>query len=166
MGVIKMSIHTPAPNSNIQSVQSVQNEEDIILNNVEVSPEQDRYATILLVCSWTGICVLAVTFIMYMTGLLNPLVEPSAMPQYWSMNVHQYAQVTHAPTGWDWVKLINHGDYLNLVGLAFLGIVSVLGYCSLFVEYLRKKDLSYAAMVGIEIIVIVLAASGVFRVGE
>ncbi|WP_075366771.1 DUF1634 domain-containing protein [Desulfosporosinus metallidurans] len=156
-----MSIQTPAPSSNTQSAQS---EEDIILSNVEVSPEQDRYATILLVCSWTGICVMAITFLLYMSGSFNPLVEPSSMPLYWSMNVHQYAQATHAPTGWAWLKLINHGDYLNLVGLAFLGIVSVLGYSSLFIEYLRKKDLPYATMVGLEILVIVLAASGVLRI--
>ena len=163
MGVIIMSIQTPAPSSNTQSAQ---NEEEIIRSNVEVSLEQDRYATILLVCSWAGICVMVITFVLYMAGSLNPMVEPSNIPLYWSMNVHQYAQATNAPTGWNWLKLINHGDYLNLIGLAFLGIVSVLGYSSLFVEYLRKKDLPYATMVGLEIIVIVLAASGVFRIAE
>jgi hypothetical protein len=162
MGVIKMSIHTSAPNSNMQSVQS---KENIILDNVEVSPEQDRYASILLVCSWAGICLMTLTFILYMAGLFNPVVEPSAMPQYWGMTVKQYALATHAPTGWGWLKLVNHGDYLNLVGIAFLGIVSVLGYCSLLFEYIRKKDMTYVTMVSIEIIVIVLAASGVIRVG-
>ena len=135
-------------------------------DNVDVSPEQKRYANILWFCSWTGICVLVITFLLYMGGLFNPLVEPSKMPLYWGMNVHQYAQVTHAPSGWAWLTLLNHSDYLNLVGLAFLGIVSILGYCSLLIDYLRKKDIPYITMVGMEIAVIILAASGVLHISE
>lgn len=151
-----MSSQKPVPSSNSQSVQ----------NNVDVSPERSNYANILLICSWAGIFVMVVTFLLYMSGLFNPIVKPSDMPLYWEMNVHQYALVTHAPSGWNWLGLINHSDYLNLVGLAFLGIVSILGYLSLLVAYLRKKDIPYAIMVSLEIIVIVLAASGVFRIAE
>ena len=133
---------------------------------VEVSPEQNRYASILLVCSWAGIIAMVITFLLYMGGLFNPLVKPEEMPLYWGMNVHQYLQATNAPSGWNWLGLINHADYLNLVGLAFLGSVSVLGYISLFIAYLSKKDFPYVIMVGLEIIVIVLAASGIFRVSH
>ncbi|MDP4159050.1 MAG: DUF1634 domain-containing protein [Bacillota bacterium] len=154
-----MSIQAPAPSNKMQNVRSQ------VTYSVDVSPEQNRYASILLVCAWTGICIMAITFVLYMMGSFNPMVEPSQMPLYWSMSVSQYAQATHAPTGWGWVKLINHGDYLNLIGLAFLGIVSIIGYLTLLIEYLRKKDLVYAVMVGLEIVVIVLAASGILHVG-
>lgn len=158
-----MSSQTPVPSSNSKSAISKQNH---IQASVEVSPEQNRYASILLVCSWAGIIVMVVTFLLYLGGLFNPTVKPSEMPLYWGMNVHQYLQATNGPSGWDWLRSINHSDYLNLVGLAFLGSVSVLGYISLFVDYLRKKEFPYVTMVSLEIIVIVLAASGVFRVAE
>ena len=129
-----------------------------------VSPEQNRYASILLVCSWIGICVMVVTFVLYMAGMFHPLVAPSAMPNYWGLSVHEYAKLTHAPSGWSWLGMINHSDYLNFVGLAFLGLVSVIGYISLLFNYAVKKDFAYAIMVGLEIVIIVSAASGVFHV--
>ncbi|CAA7599932.1 membrane af1562 transmembrane [Acididesulfobacillus acetoxydans] len=135
-------------------------------NDSEVSLEQNRYASILLVCSWAGIFVMSVTFLLYMGGLFNPVIEPSQIPRYWQMNVHQYALATHAPNGWTWLGLLNHADYLCLVGLAFLGTVSVLGYVSLLIDYLRKKDVPYIAMVSLEIVVIVLAASGIIHVSS
>ncbi|KLU63539.1 hypothetical protein CEB3_c00880 [Peptococcaceae bacterium CEB3] len=133
-------------------------------NNVEVSLEQKRYASILLVCSWAGIFLMSATFLLYMGGLFNPVIKPSQIPLYWQMNVHQYALATHAPKGWTWLGLLNHADYLCLVGVAFLGTVSILGYVSLLVDYLRKRDVPYIAMVSLEIVVIVLAASGVIHV--
>lgn len=158
-----MSSQTQVQSTNAQS--TVGNAISI-QDNVEVSPEQKRYANILWFCSWTGICVMVITFLLYMGGLFNPLVEPSKMPLYWGMNVHEYAQVTHAPSGWAWLTLLNHSDYLNLVGLAFLGMVSILGYLSLLIDYLRKKDIPYVTMVSLEILVIVLAASGILHISE
>ncbi|MDR3602339.1 MAG: DUF1634 domain-containing protein [Desulfosporosinus sp.] len=159
----------------LSSVKSAQSQENIAQSDVQsnvqgnaqsvnVSPEQNRYASILLVCSWAGIVVMVVTFLLYMGGLFNPTVKASDMPLYWGLSVHKYALATHAPSGWNWLSMVNHSDYLNLIGLAFLGSVSVLGYLSLFKDYLRKKDLPYVIMVGLEIIVIVLAASGIFNI--
>ena len=156
-----MSNQTAVQSDNAKSAISKQND---VLTNVEVSPEQNRYASILLVCSWAGIVVMLITFLIYMGGFFNPLVKPSDMPLYWGLNVHKYLQATHGPSGWNWLGLVNHADYLNLVGLAFLGSVSVFGYISLFIDYLRKKDMPYVTMVSLEIIVIVLAASGIFKI--
>ena len=154
------------PQTYIHSVHSntFTRKQNEVLTNVEVSPEQNRYASILLVCSWAGIVVMLIAFLLYMGGLFSPLIKPSDMPLYWRLNVHQHLAVTHAPSGWNWLASVNHSDYLNLVGLAFLGIVSVLGYISLFIDYLHKKDFPYVIMVALEIIVIVSAASGVFHV--
>lgn len=156
-----MSSQTNIQGINFKASTRKQND---VLTNVEVSPEQNRYASILLVCSWSGITVMIITFLLYMGGLFNPLVKPTDMPLYWGLNVHQYLQVTHALSGWNWLTLVNHSDYLNLVGLAFLGSVSVLGYISLFIDYLRKKDLPYIIMVTLEILVIASAASGIFHI--
>jgi hypothetical protein len=157
-----MSSQASVRSINSESVTSQQQAN--VQSNVEVSPEQDRYASILLICSWAGIIVMVATFLLYMGGFFNPTVKPSEIPLYWGLSVHKYALATHAPSGWNWLSMINHADYLNLIGLAFLGSVSVLGYISLFINYMRKKDLPYITMVGLEIVVIVLAASGIFNI--
>lgn len=131
----------------------------------EVSRQQTRYANILQICSWAGIGLMVITFLLYMSGVLSPVIKPSELPLYWGMNVHEYASATQAASGWMWMKQINHADYLSLIGLAFLGLVSMLGYLSLLPGYLRKKDIPYVTMVGLEIIVICLAASGFVHVG-
>lgn len=164
MGVRNMSSQTSI--STNQSQGSISAPQNIAQSCVEVSSEQNRYASILLYCSWAAIIFMVVTFILYMAGFLNPVIQPSLMPQYWGMSVHEYTLATHAATGWSWLSMINHMDYLNLIGLAFLGTVSMLGYLSLFFAYILKKDYIYMAMVTLEIVVISLAASGVFRVGE
>ncbi|HZK83926.1 MAG TPA: DUF1634 domain-containing protein [Desulfosporosinus sp.] len=162
-----MSTQSQLESINLRSYTSKQNDVPAkVQANVEVSPEQDRYASILLVCSWAGIIIMVISFLLYMGGFFNPLIKPSDMPLYWGLNVHQYLEVTHAPSGWNWLPLINHSDYLNLVGLAFLGSVSVLGYISLLIGYLRKKDFPYIIMVTMEIFVIVSAASGIFHISE
>lgn len=157
-----MSSQAPIRSLNSDKVTSQQ--QFNVQSSVDVTPEQDRYASILLICSWAGIVVMVVTFMLYMAGLFNPTVKASEIPLYWGLSVHKYALATHAPSGWNWLTMINHADYLNLIGLAFLGSVSVIGYISLFIAYLRNKDLPYIFMVGLEIVVIVSAASGIFKV--
>ncbi|HEY8908831.1 MAG TPA: DUF1634 domain-containing protein [Desulfosporosinus sp.] len=161
-----MSNQTSIPSSKSMSTISEQthNKTNVEID-VEVSHEQNLYANIVLVCSWAGIVMMLITFVLYMGGMFHPMIKPSDMPLYWGLNVHKYLQATHAPSGWNWLALVNHADYLNLVGLAFLGSVSVIAYLTLFVNYLRKKDFPYVIMVSIEIIVIVLAASGIFKTG-
>ena len=156
-----MSSQSPVQSRNSKSSISQRNN---VQTNVDVSPEQNRYASILLFCSWAGIIVMLITFLIYMGGLFNPLIKPSEMPHYWGLNVHQYLEATHGPSGWNWLRSINHSDYLNFIGLAFLGVVATLGYISLFINYLRKKDIPYVIMVCVEIIVIISAASGIFHI--
>lgn len=157
---VKTSV-TSAPLSTVSKPAQVQSNEI----EVEVSAEQNLYANIVLVCSWAGIIIMTITFILYMGGLFHPMVRPSDMPQYWGMPVKEYLKATSAPSGWSWLTQISHADYLNLLGLAFIGSVSVLGYLTLFVNYMRKKDFTYAIMVTAEILILVLAASGIFHVG-
>jgi hypothetical protein len=161
MGVKIMNSQTSVSASQQSGIEKSSNDAQ---SNSKVSPEQNRYANILLFCSWAGIIIMVITFALYMAGLFNPVVPASEMPQYWGLTVHEYAKLTHAPSGWSWLRMINHADYLNLVGLAFLGLVSVLGYISLFLNYTKKKDFAYAIMVALEIVIIISAASGIFHV--
>lgn len=132
---------------------------------VEVAPEQLKYANLLLYGSWAGIAILAVTFTLYMTGLMSAYVPASQMPQYWGMKASEYLLATGAPHGWGWFSMIGYGDYLNLIGIAFLGLLTIAGFLILLPAYLAKKDRVYATIVAVEILVLSLAASGILKVG-
>lgn len=132
---------------------------------VAVAPEQLKYATLLLYGAWSGIALLAVSFFLYMTGILSSYVPPQEIPQYWGMKASQYLAVVGAPHGWGWLKMVGYGDYINYIGIAFLGSLTVVGYLILLPAYLAKKDVSYSFIVTAEILILTLAASGILKVG-
>lgn len=133
---------------------------------VDVPEEQIKYANMLLYGSWAGIGMLALTFLIYMSGILRPFIPPSQMPQYWGLSAHDFLVETGAPIGWGWLGMLGHGDFINLVGIAFLALLTIVGYVVLLLPaYLRKKDIPYTAIVVVEVIVLSLAASGILAVG-
>lgn len=133
---------------------------------VDVPPEQIAYANMLQYCSWAGIGMLVLTFFLYVSGLIKSFVPPGDMPLYWSLSANEFLVATGAPMGWGWLGMLGYGDFLNLVGIAFLALLTILGYLVLLLPaYIRKKDVVYASIVIAEILVLGLAASGVLAVG-
>ena len=68
---------------------------------------------------------------------------------------------TARPHFWAWVTNVNRADLLSLGSLAVLSAVTPVGFLFLVVLFLRRRDFAYAAMVAAEVIVLVLAASGI-----
>ncbi|MFZ5647504.1 MAG: DUF1634 domain-containing protein [Bacillota bacterium] len=132
---------------------------------VAVPPEQIKYANLLLYGSWLGIVVLAITFMLYATGVMPSYIDPSQMQNYWGMKASDYLEAAKVPNGWGWLGMIGFGDFLPLIGIAFLGGLTVIGYLILLPAYLSKKDKIYSLIVIVEIIVLVLAASGILKAG-
>ncbi|RKO66300.1 DUF1634 domain-containing protein [Desulfofundulus salinus] len=132
---------------------------------VEVAPEQLAYANVLLYGSWLGIALLLLSNIIYLTGLVKPYIEPAMLPQYWGMKASEFVQVAHMPTGWSWLKMLGYSDFLNFIGMALLASLTIVGYLILLPAYLSRKDVPYTFIVLTEIVVLVLAASGILAVG-
>ncbi|MGC8719517.1 MAG: DUF1634 domain-containing protein [Thermodesulforhabdaceae bacterium] len=131
----------------------------------KASPEQIVYADILFYGSWFGIAFMTITYIIYITGILDPYVPLKEMPLYWSKNVHNYVEQARIPVGWGWLALIGKGDFINLIGVAFLALLTIVGFISLIPAYIRKKDFPFAVIATLEILVLVLAASGILKTG-
>ncbi|MCL6477710.1 MAG: DUF1634 domain-containing protein [Peptococcaceae bacterium] len=132
---------------------------------VQVPQEQIKYANLLLYGSWIGIAILTVTFILYITGIKPAYIEPSQIQQYWGMKSSAYLEAAKVPSGWGWLGMVRYGDFLPLIGIAWLGILTVVGYLILLPAYLRKKDSIYSVLVIVEVVVLVLAASGLLGSG-
>ncbi len=146
------------PDHKIESQKAIQ--------KVEVALEQIRYANLLLYGAWSGIAILLVTFTLYMTGLLAPYIAPSRMSEYWGMRAKDYLHVAHVPSGWAWLKMTGYGDFINYIGIALLALLTVGGYLILLPAYLKKKDMPYAIIAAAEIVVLLLAASGILASGH
>jgi len=132
---------------------------------IKATEEQLAYANILELGMKAGLLMLIVTFIVYLSGLLPPHVPVKDLPMYWSMPVKKYLAAAHIHPGWSWLFMIGKGDFLNFVGIAFLAGVTILCYMRIIPIFFRKKDRVYGILAIIEVLILVLAASGILKSG-
>ena len=127
--------------------------------------EQLAYATILDKGMKIGLLMLVISFIIYVTGILTPYIPVNDLPKYWGLSVHKYLEVTGIQPGWTWLRLLGKGDFLNFVGIAFLAGVTAVCYVRIIPILFRKKDIAFGVIAILEVIVLVLAASGLLKSG-
>ena len=136
--------------------------------------EQLLYAKILQIGMYIGLVLLLVTFALYTSGVIAPAVPVEQLPDYWTMNVHDYLEATnrdhlhqeHPISGWAWVTVLGKGDYLTFVGITLLAGVTIVCYLGIIPTLIRKKDNAFVAMAVLEVLILTLAASGILAVGH
>lgn len=122
-----------------------------------------KYARWLAFGGRLGFAALVASFFIYLFGIIPPGIEPQDLPRYWGMPVADYLAATGAATGWDWVRRLPQSDVLNFVGVAILGTVSVACYLRAAADFVRARNLRYAAICIAQVAVLALAASGLLR---
>lgn len=128
--------------------------------------DQIVYAGLLDIGMKIGLAGLVVSFGVYVFGLLPPHVPLEQIHQYWSMRVHDYQAAVQAPMGWGWVSLAGKGDFLNFVPIAFLSAVTIGCYLRILPMLIAARDRVYVLIAVLEILVLVLAASGILVAGH
>ncbi len=70
------------------------------------------------------------------------------------------------PSGWEWTTMLGQGDFINFIGVAILAGMTILCFLvALAPAYLKQKDWPYFGLVIFECLVLLLAASGILKVG-
>ncbi len=134
-------------------------------NKLKATEEQIAYAKLLDLGMKVGLLAITITFIIYLTGVLTPHVPINDLPKYWSMPVKEYLKATDIHPGWTWLWLLGKGDFLNFTGIAFLAGVTIICFIRVIPIFFRKKDTAYGIFAIIEVLVLVLAASGILKSG-
>lgn len=127
--------------------------------------EQLAYAQLLDWGMKLGLIVLIITFAVYLFGILPPYIPLDELPRLWKLNVHKFLEEAQLQSGWTWLRLINRGDYLNYLPIAFLAGLTILCYLRILPIFLKKKDGIYAFLVILQVLILLLAASGILKVG-
>ena len=130
--------------------------------NRYASPEELRYARVLDIGARVGLVLLIVSFALYVSGVVPPLVPLEELPRYWSLSAREFVASTHQLTGWAWLRQIGKGDVATLAPVAFLAGVSVLCSLAVLPQFVRRGEVVHAVIVVLQIVVLVLAASHVF----
>jgi hypothetical protein len=126
---------------------------------------QRFYARILDRGAKLGFLLLLATFAIYLSGILSPYVPLEDLPRYWSRPASHYLLATQVQTGWAWVHELHHGDFLNFLPLALLSLVMILAYLAVVGRFFRRGETVMGIIIILEIMVLTLAASGIFRLG-
>lgn len=132
---------------------------------LKATEEQIAYAKLLDIGMKLGLLILVITFIIYATGILTPFIPVNDLPKYWGMPVHKYLEATGIHPGWSWLAMLNKGDFLNFIGVAFLAGVTILCYIRVIPILFRKKDAVFGIIAILEVLVLALAASGILKSG-
>lgn len=130
------------------------------------SREQIVYAGLLDKGMKLGFLMLVTTFILYVFGILTPHVPLEEITHYWSMRAPDYLEATGVPVGWGWLTLAGTGDFLNFVPIAFLSAVTIFCYLRVLPILQANGDRAFVVITTLEILVLVLAASGILAAGH
>ncbi|MBC7356040.1 MAG: DUF1634 domain-containing protein [Desulfomicrobiaceae bacterium] len=133
--------------------------------NTNAPKEQLVYADILFYGCWTGLALMGITYLLYVSGIMEPYVSMKLITQYWSMPVNEYLTANNVPTGWGWVSLLGKGDFLNFLGIALLAGLTIVGFVYLSIVYFKQKDFKFAIISLLEVLTLCLAASGIIGGG-
>lgn len=132
---------------------------------IKPSEEQISYAVILDWGMKLGLIGIILTFVVYVLNIFPPYIPLEEIGRYWGLNVHKYLEVTGIQPGWAWVGLLSKGDFLNFLPIAFLAGLTILCYIRIFPIFFKKKDYTYGILAILQILILLLAASGILKVG-
>jgi hypothetical protein len=137
------------------------------MDNQTIKPSKDQiiYANLLLIGMLSGIVIMTITYIIYVTGLLPSHIDMSVIATNWGKNINDYLEITQSPHGWGWLYLLGKGDFLNYIGFTLLGVLTIICYLVLVRGYFRKKYWIFFTISVLEILVLSLAASGLLGSG-
>ncbi len=133
--------------------------------NVHASAEQTAYANILFYGCWCGLAVILVIYFLYVTGIIAPYVPLEQIPQIWNHSVRHYLEANKVPTGWGWTSLLGYGDFLNFIGVVILAGLSIICYIRIIPSLFRKGDKVMGVIALLEVLVLLVAASGIVGSG-
>jgi len=136
-----------------------------INNSKGASKEQVLYANILNAGMLIGLISLVLIFILYVSGILSPLIPLEKVQTYWVLSVHEYLEKSGIQVGWAWFGELQYGDMLNYIPIALLSLLTIVCYIFLIPGLIRKKDKPYIIICLLEIIVLLIAASGILGSG-
>jgi hypothetical protein len=131
------------------------------IHSGKASPEQVTYANMLFYGCWGGLGLMAVTYLLYVFGVITPHIPLKMVPLMWSEPVGTYLELGQVPTGWGWSVLILKGDFLNFLGIVLLAGMTIVCYIPLIPVFVKRKEFVFAGLALAEILVLLFAASGI-----
>lgn len=131
-----------------------------------VSEEQELMAGSLFYLANSALVLMVACFFVYVTGLLTPAVPIEDIPAAWHLRTADYIAQTGTPTGWEWVRELPAADMLSMGSIVVLSTVVIFGFLRTLPVFARRKNAAFVAIALGQIVVLILAATGVLTGGH
>ena len=124
---------------------------------------QARYAGWLAWGTRVGLVLLVLGFAAYMLGA-SPHVPIDRLPELWQRPAAELLAATGTRPGWAWAALLPRSDMAVLAAIALLATCSILALAAAMAAFARGSERALAVVCALEILVLLLAASGLLAV--
>ena len=94
--------------------------------------------------------------------MLDPHVPREELARLWTLPVDHYVAATGAPTGWDWLRHLGKGDYLNFLGISVFASITIVCYARIVPTLILQHDRLQLVLAATQLLVLLAAASGLF----
>lgn len=127
---------------------------------------QTVYARWLGWGTWIALALLIGAFLAYVFGVAPSALPMADVPRFWILPLERYLALSGSATGWAWLEMLDKGEYQSLAGMALLCLVTVACYLRLLPLLLARGERLHAAIAAAQILVLLLAASGLLAGGH
>jgi hypothetical protein len=103
-----------------------------------------------------------VTLLLYLTGVVAPLVPLEALPRLWTLSAAEMMREAHAPGGWSWLHFVRYGDYLNVLGISFFALLALVCTARVIPAFAQRGERAQALLAALQVLVLLLAALNLF----
>jgi len=134
--------------------------------NLKPTEDQLAYANLLDIGMKVGLAGLFIAFVIYVFQILPSYVPINELPAMLKLNLHEYLETTKIKQGWFWITLLRYGDFLTFLPICFLAFVTIFCFLRVIPIYLKKGDKLYAFLALLQALILLLAASGILKVGH
>jgi hypothetical protein len=126
----------------------------------KIPASQERYASVLSLLVVVALGALAVSFILYVSGLFPSAVGPEQVAANWHLKADEYAAALGQKNGWAWLTKLGDGEALSKAALALLGSCVLVCYAVSVYSFAKEKNRIFATLAALQIIVLIVAATG------
>jgi hypothetical protein len=99
-----------------------------------------------------------VTLLLYLTGVVAPLVPLAELPRLWTLSAAEMMREAHAPGGWSWLHFVRYGDYLNVLGISLFALLAMVCTARVIPAFARRGERAQALLAALQVLVLLLAA--------
>lgn len=130
------------------------------------SAVQLAYADILSKVTLLGMVFLGLGLFIYVFELRPSMVSAATVSEHWHMRASEYTQHLQTPNGWDWIEHIFYSDILSYASIIFLSMGTIGCLIVTTFAFFKEKDRIYTAISIAQVLILLLAASGIVGGGH